>query len=235
LRVNTQGAADRINAVQATIESNIVLVGLMGAGKTTIGRLLARSFGRPFVDSDHEIEARTGVKVPVIFEIEGEAGFRAREAQVIAELCARESIVLATGGGAVLHPANRTALRASGQVIYLNAQPNDLWQRTRHDQNRPLLRGADPLARLIELYAQRDPLYREVAHLIVETGRQSPRLLAAKLEQQLREGFDQEDASHPAQTAGTRPASGQAEMAQTDTDRHENTGLQCNEQNCVSI
>ncbi len=158
----------------------------MGAGKTTIGRMLARAFGRPFVDSDHEIEARTGVKVPVIFEIEGEAGFRARESQVIGELCLRPGIVLATGGGAVLMAENRMVLRDSGQVVYLNAQPLDLWQRTRHDQNRPLLRGADPEGRLRELFAQRDSLYREVAHMVVETGRQSPRLLAGKIEQQLR-------------------------------------------------
>ena len=167
--------------------NNIVLVGLMGAGKTTIGRLLARAFGRLFVDSDHEIEARTGVRVPVIFEIEGEPGFREREAGVIAELSQRNGIVIATGGGAVLNPGSRTALHNCGAVIYLHAQPADLWQRTRHDQNRPLLRAADPQMRLTELYAQRDPLYRETAHLVVDTGRQSPRLLAGKIEQQLRE------------------------------------------------
>lgn len=167
--------------------NNLVLVGLMGAGKTTIGRLLAKSFGRTFVDSDHEIEALTGVKVPVIFEIEGEPGFRAREARVIAELACRNELVIATGGGAVLDSASRTTLRACGVVIYLHAQPADLWQRTRHDQNRPLLRAADPLARLTELYGARDPLYRETAHLVVDTGRQSPRLLAGRIEQQLRD------------------------------------------------
>ena len=167
--------------------NNIALVGLMGAGKTTIGRLLARAFGRQFVDSDHEIEARTGVKVPVIFEIEGEPGFREREAQIIAELTQRDSIVIATGGGAVLKPDSRKALHGCGAVIYLHAQPADLWMRTRHDQNRPLLRAADPQARLTELYAQRDPLYRETAHIVVDTGRQNARLLAGKIEQQLRD------------------------------------------------
>ena len=158
----------------------------MGAGKTTIGRLLARHFGRPFIDSDHEIEARTGVKIPVIFEIEGEAGFRQREARVIADLTARENIVLATGGGAVLDPANRLALKSTGYVVYLRAQPAELFQRTQQDRNRPLLRTADPEGRLRELYAQRDPLYRETAHLIIDTGRQSPHMLAGKLEQQVR-------------------------------------------------
>ena len=169
--------------------NNLVLVGLMGAGKTTIGRLLAKAFARTFVDSDHEIEALTGVKVPVIFEIEGEQGFRAREAKVICELAGRSELVIATGGGAILDAASRTTLHACGVVIYLHAQPVDLWQRTRHDQNRPLLRAADPLARLAGLYAVRDPLYREAAHLVVDTGRQSPRLLAGRIEQQLRDSW----------------------------------------------
>jgi shikimate kinase len=170
-------------------ERNIYLVGLMGAGKTTIGRLLARHFRREFVDADHEIEARTGVKIPVIFEIEGEAGFRQREAQVISDLTAKTGIVLATGGGAVLAERNRRALSGSGYVIYLRAQPGDLWQRTQYDRNRPLLRTADPESRLRELFAERDPLYREVAHLIVDTGRQSAHLLAGKLEQQVRDAW----------------------------------------------
>ncbi len=158
----------------------------MGAGKTTVGRILARHFARPFLDSDHEIEARTGVKVPVIFEIEGEAGFRQRESLVIAELTQRTGIVLATGGGVIIDPANRVALRTSGFVVYLHAQASDLWQRTQQDRNRPLLRTADPEARLTQLYADRDPFYRETAHLIVDTGRQSPHQLAGKLEQQIR-------------------------------------------------
>lgn len=180
-----------------TVLNNIVLVGLMGAGKTTIGRLLAKAFARPFIDSDHEIEARTGVKVPIIFEIEGEPGFRVREAQIIAELSRRGGLVIATGGGAVLNPASREALHNCGAVVYLHAQPNDLWLRTRHDHNRPLLRAADPLLRLTELYAQRDPLYRETAHLVVDTGRQSPRLLAGKIEQQLRDVWIRPETSLP--------------------------------------
>ncbi len=168
-------------------QRNLILVGLMGAGKTTIGRLLAKHFDRTFVDSDHEIEARTGVRIPVIFELEGEAGFRARESAMLAELVRRDSIVLATGGGAVLDPANRALLRENGLVIYLRAQAADLWHRTQRDVNRPLLRTDDPHARLQELYIVRDPLYQEAAHMIVDTGRQSPHMLAGKLEQQLRD------------------------------------------------
>jgi shikimate kinase len=160
---------------------NIFLVGLMGAGKTSVGRLLAKRLGKHFVDSDHEIEARTGVRVPVIFEIEGEEGFRLREAQTLDALTALTDIVLATGGGAVLRPENRAALSSRGFVIYLRAQPRDLWQRTRHDKNRPLLQTDDPLGRLQELYQIRDPLYRDVADLVVDTGRQSVAMLIEQL------------------------------------------------------
>jgi shikimate kinase len=153
--------------------TNIFFVGLMGAGKTTVGRAVARRLGRPFFDSDHEIEARTGARIPVIFELEGEAGFREREAHVIAELAARDAIVLATGGGAVLRPENRAVLHDGGLVIYLRANPHDLWLRTRKDKNRPLLQTEDPKAKLEALYSERDPLYRECAHFIVETGRPS--------------------------------------------------------------
>ncbi|MEW5942960.1 MAG: shikimate kinase AroK [Pseudomonadota bacterium] len=165
---------------------NIFLVGLMGAGKTTVGRLLAKHLHKTFVDSDHEIEQRTGVNIPLIFELEGEAGFRAREAAVIGELTGRQDIVLATGGGAVLDPRNRENLRRNGTVIYLRAGLEDLWQRTRHDRNRPLLQTADPRARLGELFAQRDPLYREVADIVVDTGEQSVHSLVRQLEQQLK-------------------------------------------------
>jgi len=166
---------------------NVFLVGMMGAGKTTAGRIIARKLKRAFHDSDQEIEHRCGVKVPLIFEIEGEAGFRAREAAAIAELSALEDIVLATGGGAVLAPANRRHLAAQGTVIYLHAQPAALYERVRQDKNRPLLATADPLARLEQLYAERDPLYREVADMVVDTGRQSAQSLARQALAQLKE------------------------------------------------
>lgn len=143
----------------------------MGAGKTTIGRLLARKLGMQFIDSDHEIEARTGASIPWIFEIEGEQSFRRREAEVIRELSAQSGIVLATGGGAILNPQSRQYLRERGTVIYLRASINSILQRTAHDKNRPLLQTADPRKKLEELMAQREPLYEELAHLIVDTGR----------------------------------------------------------------
>ncbi len=167
--------------------SNVYLVGMMGAGKTTVGRLIARRLKLRFLDSDHEIEERCGVKIRVIFEIEGEAGFRSREAQTIAELTALEGVVLATGGGAVLSAANRQRLAAQGTVVYLRARPEDLYKRVRHDRNRPLLATEDPLTRLRELYAERDPLYGEVADLVVETGAQSVQALARVLLDKLEE------------------------------------------------
>ncbi len=165
---------------------NIFLVGLMGAGKTTVGRQLAKQLNLVFYDADHVLEERTGVRIPVIFDIEGETGFRAREEAVIHELCALTGIVLATGGGAVLSAANRAALKNNGVVIYLRGSPEQLYERTRHDRNRPLLHTADPLEKLRELYAQRDPLYRDVADVIVDTGRQS----AVHLSRTLREKLD---------------------------------------------
>jgi shikimate kinase len=148
--------------------SNIYLVGLMGAGKTTIGRQLARRLGRRFYDSDHEIVARTGVPIPTIFEIEGEEGFRRRESLAIAELTSGTDIVLATGGGVVLSSENRRRLHDTGWVVYLNVPPAMLFERTRLDRNRPLLRVENPLGKLEELHALRDPLYRETAHLVVD-------------------------------------------------------------------
>ena len=152
-------------------KQNIYLVGLMGAGKTTIGKMLAKRLAYVFIDSDHEIEARTGVSLPTIFEIEGEEGFRKREAQVIAEMAAREGHVVATGGGAVLRAENRANLRSSGLVLYLNVPLFALYERTRLDKNRPLLQVKDPLQRLKELHAERDPLYREIADIVVSGSR----------------------------------------------------------------
>ncbi|HLE68028.1 MAG TPA: shikimate kinase [Burkholderiales bacterium] len=168
-------------------DGNLFLVGLMGAGKTTVGRMVARRLKRSFYDSDHEVERRCGVGIPVIFDIEGEPGFRAREAHVIAELAALDGIVLATGGGAVLDAENRRRLAARGTVVYLHARPADLYDRVRHDRNRPLLADADPLIKLEELYAQRDPLYREVADLVVDTGNQSAQALVRQLLARLEE------------------------------------------------
>lgn len=163
-------------------QGNIFLVGLMGAGKTSVGRMLAKRMSKDFYDTDAEIERVTGVKIPVIFDIEGEAGFRSREEKMIKKLTSLQGIVLATGGGAVLSPANRARLRAGGRVIYLRASSEDLWRRTRRDRNRPLLQTANPLARLRELHAQRDPLYHEVADLTVDTGSQSVGALTSHIQ-----------------------------------------------------
>ena len=143
----------------------------MGAGKTTIGRILARKLGKRFIDSDHEIEARTGASIPWIFEIEGEDSFRRREAEVIRDLTAQDGIVLATGGGAVLNAENRAYLKERGHVVYLRANVSSIMLRTSHDKNRPLLQTADPRKKLEELTAQREPLYREIADLVIDTGR----------------------------------------------------------------
>jgi shikimate kinase len=177
------------NHTQAPIDvpGSIFLVGMMGAGKTSVGRVLAKRLQKSFYDSDQVIEDRTGVKIPVIFEIEGEAGFRVRESAVIDELTAQHETVLATGGGAVLIDANRDRLRSRGTVVYLRATVRDLLNRTRHDKNRPLLQAVDPRARLTELYEKRDPLYREVAHLTIDTGNQSLTSLVNRLCQLLLE------------------------------------------------
>jgi len=161
---------------------NLFLIGLMGAGKTTIGRLLARHRNIEFMDSDHEIEARCGVSIPTIFEIEGEEGFRRREVCVIDELSQRHGLVLGTGGGAILDPLNRERLKARGTVIYLRCHPQELYLRTRHDRNRPLLQTDDPLARLQALYEKRHPLYMQTADIVLDTGRQSVHCLVRKLE-----------------------------------------------------
>jgi shikimate kinase len=155
---------------------------MMGAGKTSVGRVLAKRLGKAFYDSDHIIEQRTGVKIALIFEIEGEAGFRHRESVVIDELTKLDDVVLATGGGAILAAENRVKLRSRGTVVYLRASVKDLLNRTRHDKNRPLLQTADPRARLTELYEMRDPLYREIAHITIDTGSQSLTTLMNRLQ-----------------------------------------------------
>lgn len=143
----------------------------MGSGKTTIGRQIARRMGRVFYDSDHEIVQRAGVRIPLIFELEGEEGFRRREGQVIAELAEQSGVIVATGGGAVLYPANRKAMKDSGWVVYLDVPTHVLLERTRHDTNRPLLQVADPAAKLNALRAERDPLYRDVADMVIDGSR----------------------------------------------------------------
>ena len=149
-----------------TMAGNIFFLGLMGAGKTTHGKQLAALLQRDFIDSDQLIGQRTGVSISTIFELEGEGGFRKREAAIINELTRRNSIILATGGGAVLSPDNRHWLHTRGTVIYLHATPEILYRRIQYDKNRPLLQVANPLDRLQTLYQQRDPLYRETAHLV---------------------------------------------------------------------
>jgi shikimate kinase len=148
---------------------NIFLIGPMGAGKSTVGRQLAEALSYTFKDSDQEIQRRTGVDIPTIFEFEGEAGFRNRERQVIQDLVAENGIVLATGGGAVLDPENRQNLAARGVVIYLHCTPEQQYARTSRDRNRPLIQTEDPLAKLQALMEERDPLYRQVADLVVST------------------------------------------------------------------
>jgi shikimate kinase len=168
---------------------HVFLVGMMGAGKTTLGKALAKRLGREFVDTDKLLVDRTGVPVATIFEIEGEEGFRRREAAVLAEAAACETpCVIATGGGAVLLPANRKLMRESGTVVYLRARLENLWERTRHDTTRPLLAAPDPRARLSELLAAREPLYSEAADVTVDTGSQSAAALVARVVAALGEG-----------------------------------------------
>lgn len=171
---------------------NVFLVGLMGAGKTTIGKLLAKHRDMDFVDSDHEIIARCGVSIPTIFEIEGEEGFRQREMSVIDDLTQRQGVVVATGGGAVLRAENRARLKARGVVVYLRGHPQELFNRTRHDKNRPLLQTDDPLGKIKALYAERHPLYMKTADIVLDTGRQSVHCLVRRLENSLElAGVDQ--------------------------------------------
>lgn len=158
----------------------------MGAGKSTIGRLLSKELRLPFKDSDKEIEQRTGADIPWIFDVEGEPGFREREQAVIADLSAGEAVVLATGGGAVLREANRRSLRDGGHVVYLHASVDQQIERTARDRNRPLLQRDDPAKVLRELMAIRDPLYREIADIIIETDERPPRMVVQEIIERLR-------------------------------------------------
>ncbi len=159
----------------------------MGAGKTTIGKLLAKHLGKAFYDTDHEIEKRTGVKIPVIFELEGEAGFRKRETAAIQALAQLNNVVIATGGGAVIAAENRQLMQTNGTVIYLRANVNELWHRTRNDKHRPLLQNVDIRAKLEQLYAERNPLYTQTANLIVDTGNQPVTHILNQIEKSLAE------------------------------------------------
>lgn len=165
---------------------NIFLVGMPGAGKTTVGRQLARRLQRKFVDADHEIEVRAGLKVPLIFAQQGEAGFREQEARVIKDLAAQSNLIVATGGGVVLRPENCVAMKQSGLIVYLRVAPRVLFERTRHDTNRPLLQVANPMMKIEELFTQRDPIYQDVSDLVVTSGGGSVFYMVTHIERELR-------------------------------------------------
>jgi shikimate kinase len=167
-------------------QPNVYLIGPMGSGKTAVGRRLAFLLGKTFVDSDAEIEKRTGVDVRFIFEKEGESRFREREREVIADLTALSDMVLATGGGVVLHPANRERLAATGTVIYLETNLDTLVRRTKSAKTRPLLLNDDPRAVLERLMTTRQPLYEEIADLRVDTTGRQVRAVAADIQQRLK-------------------------------------------------
>lgn len=161
--------------------ARIVLIGMPGAGKTTVGKALGRLLGLPFKDADRELATHTGVSVATIFEIEGEAGFRRRESALIAELLQSDNIIVATGGGAILSDQNRERMRNTAVVVYLRATLDALVERTQKDSSRPLLAGGNHREKLAALLSQREALYREIAHMTFETGRQSPTRLAAAI------------------------------------------------------
>lgn len=159
----------------------IVLVGPMGAGKSTIGRLVSKQLNIPFKDTDHVIEERCGADIPWIFDVEGEDGFRQRETAVLQDLMLESSLVLATGGGIILKQENRQALKQADMVVYLCADVDQLVRRTEKDKKRPLLQVANPRQKIIDLLNERDPLYREVATRIVTTDTRSPKLVAKEI------------------------------------------------------
>ena len=153
----------------------------MGAGKTTIGKQLSKKLSASFYDSDHEIEQRTGANISLIFEIEGETGFRKREAQVLAELVQLDNIVLSTGGGAVLDPENRKKLNENGLVVYLKSTPEKLYKRTMNDRKRPLLQGEDRLMQIKKILTEREPLYLSLAHEVIDTDKLTIKQILQKI------------------------------------------------------
>ena len=167
--------------------SNVYLIGPMGVGKTTIGKALAKNLALEFVDSDQEIENRTGVSIMTIFDIEGDVGFRNREVKVILEIAKRRGIVLATGGGAVLRPENRRALRNSGLVVYLHATVEMQLERTRNSRNRPLLKKGSRRNVIEDLMHEREPLYRQEADIVYVTDSRAPQVAAREIAGEIRE------------------------------------------------
>jgi shikimate kinase len=173
------------NVERKLLSGNLILVGMMGSGKTTLGRLLAKNLGKDFVDSDEEIQQRTGVTIPHIFDVEGESGFRQRETAALESLLERNDLVLATGGGAILSEANRSMMQRNGIVVYLKATVHDLWLRTRYDRSRPLLQKGNAHAKLAELLEQREAFYEQVADIAIQTGRQSAYAMMMKLVEEI--------------------------------------------------
>ena len=167
--------------------NNVFLVGPMGAGKTTIGRFLAEILELEFIDLDTAIEERCGANIPWIFDVEGEAGFRKRESRMLEEITLRSNVLLATGGGAVLSESNRELLKQQGYVVYLNASAAQLLERTAHDRNRPLLQVENPQEVIEKLLSERDPLYREVADLVIVTEKRKPQVVAEDIEREVRQ------------------------------------------------
>jgi shikimate kinase len=173
-----------------TAGTNLVLVGPMGAGKTSVGKLLAEKLSLHFLDSDKELESRCGADIPWIFDIEGESGFRARETEILAELCTNSGILLATGGGAVTSEKNRQLIRGAGIVVYLSATADQIYQRVRHDSGRPLLQVDNPRVAIEDILKKREPLYREVADLVISSSeRETPSSMAAAVCAKIEEQF----------------------------------------------
>ena len=198
-------------------QDNIFLIGPMGVGKSTIGRLLSMQLDMPFFDSDREIEFVTGADIPWIFDVEGEQGFRARESRMIDTLTKRRGIILATGGGAILAPESRINLKSRGIVVYLRASVAQQLERTGKDKSRPLLQTDNPLAKIKELIKIREPLYRESAHVIVDTSRRSPRSVSTEILHQIEE-WRAANLELVAGMEGESPAVDSLKSAATDND-----------------